>query len=117
MKYVLLGMLAALLVTTSVPQANAVVCASGVHRAGCVGPHGAVVAPRSHAAVCASGVYRAAAPDQTAASSSRSPTLIIATGMPACGSVDKTCHLLITSEPGSGVAADRLAPPGKHEVG
>ena len=60
MKYVLLGMLAALLVTTSVPEANAVVCASGVHRAGCVGPHGAVVAPRSHAAVCASGVYRAA---------------------------------------------------------
>jgi hypothetical protein len=27
-------------------QANAIVCASGVHRAGCVGPHGAVVTHR-----------------------------------------------------------------------
>jgi hypothetical protein len=27
-------------------QANAVVCARGVHRAGCVGPHGAVVTHR-----------------------------------------------------------------------
>jgi hypothetical protein len=27
-------------------QANAVVCARGVHRAGCVGPHGTVVTHR-----------------------------------------------------------------------
>lgn len=59
MKYAFLGTLAALLVTMSVPEANAVVCARGVYRAGCAGPHGAVVAPRPHTAVCASGVYRA----------------------------------------------------------
>jgi hypothetical protein len=29
-----------------VPSAEAVVCARGVYRAGCVGPHGAVVARR-----------------------------------------------------------------------
>lgn len=29
-----------------IPDANAVVCARGVYRAGCVGPRGAVVAPR-----------------------------------------------------------------------
>jgi hypothetical protein len=29
-------------------QANAVVCARGVYRAGCVGPHGAVVVHRHH---------------------------------------------------------------------
>ncbi len=30
----------------SVEEAGAVVCARGVYRAGCAGPHGAVVAPR-----------------------------------------------------------------------
>ena len=30
----------------SVEEANAVVCACGVYRAGCAGPRGAVVAPR-----------------------------------------------------------------------
>jgi len=29
-------------------DANAVVCARGVHRAGCVGPHGAVVVHRRY---------------------------------------------------------------------
>lgn len=50
-------------------QANAVVCANGVYRAGCVGPNGAVVVHKSpyyrhrpyygHAVGCASGPYRA----------------------------------------------------------
>jgi hypothetical protein len=30
-------------------EANAVVCARGVYRAGCAGPHGAVVAPLGYA--------------------------------------------------------------------
>jgi hypothetical protein len=42
-----LGLMAALPV-----EANAVVCARGVYRAGCAGPQGAVVAPRG-------AVYRA----------------------------------------------------------
>lgn len=48
MKYAVLTGLAALLLTfvTEVPSANAVVCARGVARAGCAGPHGAVVARR-----------------------------------------------------------------------
>jgi hypothetical protein len=32
--------------TADMSAANAVVCARGVYRAGCVGPRGAVVAPR-----------------------------------------------------------------------
>jgi hypothetical protein len=48
MKYAVLTGLAALLLTlvTEIPSANAVVCARGVARAGCAGPHGAVVARR-----------------------------------------------------------------------
>ena len=60
-------------VALSATEANAVVCARGVYRAGCAGPRGAVVAPRPVAAprvvvaprvvaprvVCARGVYRA----------------------------------------------------------
>jgi hypothetical protein len=33
-------------------DAQAVVCARGIHRAGCVGVHGAVVVHRHHGAVC-----------------------------------------------------------------
>lgn len=32
--------------TVKTTEANAVVCASGVHRAGCAGPHGAAVVHR-----------------------------------------------------------------------
>jgi hypothetical protein len=48
MKYALLGAVAALLLTftVDVPSANAVVCAKGVYRAGCVGPNGAAVVRR-----------------------------------------------------------------------
>ena len=38
--------LAFFLLLTDVPMANAVVCAAGVYRAGCVGPHGAAVVRR-----------------------------------------------------------------------
>ena len=45
-------------------EANAVVCANGVYRAGCVGPNGAAVVRKhpyyhGHAVGCASGPYRA----------------------------------------------------------
>ena len=46
-------------------QANAVVCANGVYRAGCVGPNGAAVVHKTpyyhhrHAVGCASGPNRA----------------------------------------------------------
>jgi hypothetical protein len=43
MKRIWLTALAAVVLTTSVPAANAAVCAAGVYRAGCVGAHGAVV--------------------------------------------------------------------------
>jgi hypothetical protein len=36
-----------------VPEADAIVCARGVYRAGCAGPHGAVVAHRAVAPGCA----------------------------------------------------------------
>ena len=36
-----------LFVVTTATDANAVVCAKGVYRAGCVGPRGAVVAHRA----------------------------------------------------------------------
>lgn len=42
----LLLALMALTLTASVPSAEAVVCARGVYRAGCVGPHGAAVVRR-----------------------------------------------------------------------
>ena len=41
-----LGIAVVLLSLAEISAANAVVCAAGVHRAGCVGPRGAVVAPR-----------------------------------------------------------------------
>jgi hypothetical protein len=50
MKSTIMRVIAAFIVmgTTiaSVEEANAVVCARGVYRAGCAGPRGAVVAPR-----------------------------------------------------------------------
>ena len=46
MKRVLMAAVAAVVVMTLVPDANAAVCAAGVYRAGCVGPHGAVVVHR-----------------------------------------------------------------------
>src|SRR3978361_208034 len=47
-----------------VAPATAAVCASGVYRAGCAGPNGAVVVrkpppPRQQTVKCANGVYRA----------------------------------------------------------
>jgi hypothetical protein len=39
-----------LLLTATAAPAGAVVCAKGVYRAGCAGPHGAVVAPRNYGA-------------------------------------------------------------------
>jgi hypothetical protein len=62
MKYALLGAVAALVIasTVDVPSANAVVCARGVVRAGCVGPHGAVVARRPVGAVAVRPVARGA---------------------------------------------------------
>ena len=41
-----------------VPQADAIVCARGVYRAGCAGPHGAVVGHRGYGGVYRGGVYR-----------------------------------------------------------
>jgi hypothetical protein len=41
-----------------VPQADAIVCARGVYRAGCAGPHGAVVGHRGYGGVYHGGVYR-----------------------------------------------------------
>ncbi len=46
MKKLVLGFLALGMLTAEIPAANAVVCARGVHRAGCVGPHGAAVVHR-----------------------------------------------------------------------
>ncbi len=47
MKATLYAALAAVLFVAALPvEANAVVCARGVYRAGCAGPRGAVVAPR-----------------------------------------------------------------------
>ncbi|HEY1745558.1 MAG TPA: hypothetical protein VGG11_02160 [Xanthobacteraceae bacterium] len=42
----LLLSLTALTLAASVPSAQAIVCARGVYRAGCVGPNGAVVVAR-----------------------------------------------------------------------
>jgi hypothetical protein len=49
---------AVLLLAVLPVEANAVVCARGVYRTGCAGPHGAVVAPR--AAVVAPRCYHRA---------------------------------------------------------
>lgn len=43
MKALFLGLVAAVMFTASISSANAVVCARGVYRAGCAGPHGAAV--------------------------------------------------------------------------
>jgi hypothetical protein len=59
MKAILYAALGAVLLATLLPvEANAVVCARGVYRAGCAGPHGAVVAPRA-AVVAPRCYYRA----------------------------------------------------------
>ena len=60
MKAILSAVAAAVLLVAVLPvEANAVVCARGVYRAGCAGPHGAVVAPRGAAVVAPRCVYRA----------------------------------------------------------
>jgi hypothetical protein len=41
-----------------VPQADAIVCARGIYRAGCAGPNGAVVGHRGYGGVYRGGVYR-----------------------------------------------------------
>jgi len=41
-----------------VPEADAIVCARGVYRAGCVGPRGAVVGHGGYGGVYRGGVYR-----------------------------------------------------------
>jgi hypothetical protein len=41
-----------------VPQADAIVCARGVYRAGCAGAHGAVVGHGGYGGVYRGGVYR-----------------------------------------------------------
>jgi hypothetical protein len=46
LRCLLLGAIAALFLTAEIPTAKAVVCARGVYRAGCAGPHGAVVVRR-----------------------------------------------------------------------
>ena len=52
--------LRAVLFVAALPvEANAVVCARGVYRAGCAGAHGAVVAPRRAAVVAPRCYYRA----------------------------------------------------------
>ena len=56
MKAILTPALGALLLAAIPVEANAVVCAKGVYRAGCAGPRGAVVAHRPVAARC---YYRA----------------------------------------------------------
>jgi hypothetical protein len=46
MKYVISFLVVCAAMTIFAVDANAVVCARGVYRAGCVGPHGAVVVHR-----------------------------------------------------------------------
>jgi hypothetical protein len=46
MKRLLTAALAAIVLASLASEAKAVVCAAGVHRAGCVGRHGAVVVGR-----------------------------------------------------------------------
>jgi hypothetical protein len=49
MKRIVLSLLALGLVAGAIPQANAAACAAGPHRAGCVGPRGAVVTHHPYA--------------------------------------------------------------------
>jgi hypothetical protein len=61
MKRIIITAMAATLVAASMPQAYAAVCAVGVHRAGCVGFHGAVVVGRPlhhHSAVAVAPLHR-----------------------------------------------------------
>ena len=59
MKATLYGALGAVLLLAALPvDANAVICAKGVYRAGCAGPHGAVTTTRA-AVVAPRCVYRA----------------------------------------------------------
>ncbi len=51
MKYVASSLLVLGLLAIPTAQADAAACAAGVYRAGCVGPHGAVVTHRRPAAV------------------------------------------------------------------
>jgi hypothetical protein len=51
MRTLIVGLIAIASLTATVAGANAVVCAKGVYRAGCAGPHGAAVAPRGAAVV------------------------------------------------------------------
>lgn len=46
-KYLVLALMAFAGVAAFTPDANAVVCARGVYRAGCVGPRGAAVVHRA----------------------------------------------------------------------
>ena len=48
MKALVAGLLAVGLLAGTVAEANAVVCARGVYRAGCAGPRGAVVGHRPY---------------------------------------------------------------------
>jgi len=54
----LLLVLATFLSVSFVSEANAVVCAKGVYRAGCAGPRGAVVAHRPYRYYGGARVYR-----------------------------------------------------------
>jgi hypothetical protein len=46
MKYAIAALVVGVTMTVFAVEANAVVCARGVYRAGCAGPHGAVVVHR-----------------------------------------------------------------------
>ncbi len=48
MKLIASGLLALGLLAAQVSEANAVACAAGPHRAGCVGPHGAAGVHRGY---------------------------------------------------------------------
>ena len=50
MKAIALAALMVGMLLATVADANAVVCARGVYRAGCAGPHGAAVTHRGYAA-------------------------------------------------------------------
>ena len=58
MKLIASGLLVLGLLAVQVSEANAVVCAHGVYRAGCAGPRGAVVAHRPFDAPHRVRVYR-----------------------------------------------------------
>ena len=48
MKYLVFASLAMIALLVSITDANAVVCAKGVYRAGCAGPNGAVAVRRGY---------------------------------------------------------------------